>query len=62
MTDRIRRIHQVVEVPAPRWTFEAGMRDVAHEALVVLRHEAMSKWHSHNTTTSQAELKKERKP
>jgi hypothetical protein len=35
-TDRIRRICQVVEAPAPRWTFEAGMRDAAHEALVVL--------------------------
>jgi hypothetical protein len=36
MTDRIHRIHQVVEAPAPRWTFEAGMREVAHEALDVL--------------------------
>jgi hypothetical protein len=35
-TDRLRRICQVVEAPAPRWTFEAGMRDAAHEALVVL--------------------------
>jgi hypothetical protein len=26
MTDHIRRISQVVEAPAPRWTFEAGMR------------------------------------
>jgi hypothetical protein len=39
-TDCIRRICQVVEAPAPRWTFEAGMREAAHEALVVLRHEA----------------------
>jgi hypothetical protein len=39
-TDRIHRIHQVVEAPAPRWTFDAGMREAAHEALVVLRHEA----------------------
>jgi hypothetical protein len=39
-TDRIRRIRQVVEAPAPRWTFEAGMREAAHEALAVLRHEA----------------------
>jgi hypothetical protein len=39
MTDRIRRIRQVVEAPAPRWTFEAGMREAAREALVVLRHE-----------------------
>jgi hypothetical protein len=39
-TDRIRRIRQVVEAPAPRWTFEAGMREVAREALAVLRHEA----------------------
>jgi hypothetical protein len=37
--DRIWRIHQVVEAPTPRWTFEAGMREVAREALVVLRHE-----------------------
>jgi hypothetical protein len=40
MTDRIRRIHQVVEAPAPRWTFEAGMREAACEALAVLCHEA----------------------
>jgi hypothetical protein len=39
-TDHIRHIRQVVEAPAPRWTFEAGMREAAHEALVVLRHEA----------------------
>jgi hypothetical protein len=36
MTDRIRRIHQVVEAPAPRWTFVVGMRVVACEALAVL--------------------------
>jgi hypothetical protein len=40
MTDRIRRIHQVVEAPAPMWTFEAGMREVVREALVVQWHEA----------------------
>jgi hypothetical protein len=40
MTDRIRRFHQVVEAPAPRWTFEASMREAACEALAVLRHEA----------------------
>jgi hypothetical protein len=39
-TDRIRRIHQVVEAPTPRWTFEAGMREAAREVLAVLRHEA----------------------
>jgi hypothetical protein len=39
-TDRICRIRQVVEAPALRWTFEAGMREAAHEALAVLRHEA----------------------
>jgi hypothetical protein len=39
-TDHIRRVRQVVEAPAPRWTFEAGMREAAHEALAVLRHEA----------------------
>jgi hypothetical protein len=38
-TNRIRRIHQVVEAPVPRWMFEAGMREAAREALVVLRHE-----------------------
>jgi hypothetical protein len=38
-TDRIQRICQVVEAPAPRWTFEAGRREAAHEALAVLRHE-----------------------
>jgi hypothetical protein len=40
MTDHIYRIRQVVEAPAPRWIFEAGMREAAHEALAVLRHEA----------------------
>jgi hypothetical protein len=40
MTDRIRCIHQVVEAPALRWTFEAGMREASREALAVLRHEA----------------------
>jgi hypothetical protein len=39
-TDHIRCIRQVVEAPTPRWTFEAGMREAAREALVVLRHEA----------------------
>jgi hypothetical protein len=39
-TDRICRFHQVVEAPEPRWTFEAGMREAAREALAVLRHEA----------------------
>jgi acetone carboxylase gamma subunit len=38
-TDRIRRIRQVVEAPKPRWTFEAGMREAACEALAILRHE-----------------------
>jgi hypothetical protein len=42
-TDRIRRIRQVVEAPAPRWTFEVGMREASHEALAVLRHEADEK-------------------
>jgi hypothetical protein len=40
MTDRIRLIRQVVEAPAPRWTFEAGMREAAREALAIPRHEA----------------------
>jgi hypothetical protein len=39
-TDRIHCIRQVVEAPTLRWTFEAGMREATHEALVVLRHEA----------------------
>jgi hypothetical protein len=38
--DCIRRIRQAVEAPAPRWTFEAGMREAAREALAILRHEA----------------------
>jgi hypothetical protein len=37
MTDHI---CQVVEAPAPRWMFEASLREAAHEALIVLRHEA----------------------
>jgi hypothetical protein len=47
MTDHIRCICQVVEAPAPRWTFKAGMREVARKALAVLRHEAdeqMAHW------------------
>jgi hypothetical protein len=39
-TDHIRHICQVVEAPAPRWTFEAGMKEAAREALAVLHHEA----------------------
>jgi hypothetical protein len=39
-TDRIRCIHQVVEAPAPGWTFEVVMREAAREALAVLCHEA----------------------
>jgi hypothetical protein len=39
-TNRIHRILQVVEALAPRWTFEADMREEAREVLVVLRHEA----------------------
>jgi hypothetical protein len=40
MTDRIYRIRQVVEAPAPRWTFKTGMREAAREPLAFLRHEA----------------------
>jgi hypothetical protein len=39
-TDRIWRIRQVVEAPAPWWTFEVGMREAAREALAILPHEA----------------------
>jgi hypothetical protein len=59
-TDRIQRIHQVVEAPAPRWTFETGMREAAREALPSCVMRWMSKWHIRNTATSQAELKEER--
>jgi hypothetical protein len=38
-TDRLHRTRQVVEAPAPRWMFEASMREVACEALAILRHE-----------------------
>jgi hypothetical protein len=37
--DCIRRIRHVVEDPALRWTFEAGMREATHEGLSILRHE-----------------------
>jgi hypothetical protein len=30
----------LLEAAAPRWTFEAGMREAAQEALAVLWHEA----------------------
>jgi hypothetical protein len=36
-------ICQVVEALALRWTFEAGIREAAHEALAVLRHEVDGK-------------------
>jgi hypothetical protein len=39
-TDHIRHIRHVVEATTPRWTFEGGMREVAQEALALLRHEA----------------------
>jgi hypothetical protein len=39
-TDRIRRIHQVIEASTLRWTFKGGMREPAREALAVLQHEA----------------------
>jgi hypothetical protein len=39
-TNRIRHIRQVFEAPALRWTFKAGMRKAAHEALAILRYEA----------------------
>jgi hypothetical protein len=39
MTDRIHCICQVIEASTPRWTFEAGMREAAQEALDTLRHE-----------------------
>jgi hypothetical protein len=35
-TDRICRIYQVVEASTPRWTFKAGMREAARDALAVL--------------------------
>jgi hypothetical protein len=38
-TDRICRIRQVVDALAPRWTFKAGMSEVAREVLAILRHE-----------------------
>jgi hypothetical protein len=40
MTDHIRRIRHVVEATTPRWMFEGGLREVAREALALLRHEA----------------------
>jgi hypothetical protein len=47
-TDRICCIREVVEAPAARWTFEAGMREAAREALVILRHEVDERMtHSH---------------
>jgi hypothetical protein len=35
-TDRIRRIHRMVEATTPRWTFDGGMIEAAREALVLL--------------------------
>jgi hypothetical protein len=39
MTDHIRCIHHVVEATTLRWMLERGMREVAREALALLRHE-----------------------
>jgi hypothetical protein len=39
MTDHIHRIHHVVEATTLRWMLERGMREVAREALALLRHE-----------------------
>jgi hypothetical protein len=39
-TNHIHRIHHMVEATTPRWTFDGGMREVAREALALLRHEA----------------------
>jgi hypothetical protein len=63
MTDRICRIRQVVEAPAPRWMFDAGMREAAHEAMAVLRHEVDEQMaHSQYCHfPSRAKLQKERK-
>jgi hypothetical protein len=38
-TNHICCIRQLVEALAPRWMFEAGMREAAHEALAILHHE-----------------------
>jgi hypothetical protein len=40
VTDHFRRIRHVVEATTPRWTFEGGIREVAQEALALLRDEA----------------------
>jgi hypothetical protein len=40
LTSHIHRIHHVVEATTLRWTFEGGIREVAWEALTLLRHEA----------------------
>jgi hypothetical protein len=39
MTDRICHTRRVIEAAAPRWTFEGGIRDAAHQAFTALRHE-----------------------
>jgi hypothetical protein len=39
-TDHICRIHHLVEATTLRWTLEGGMREVAREALALLRHDA----------------------
>jgi hypothetical protein len=60
-TDHICRIRQMVKSTAPRWTFEAGMREAAREALAVLRHEAdeqmvHSQYHHFSSQTEGAEV------
>jgi hypothetical protein len=60
-TDRICHIHQVVEAHAPRWMFEASMREAAYKALAVLWHEADEQMAHSQYRLFPTELKKERK-
>jgi hypothetical protein len=60
--NRIRRICQVVKAPKLRWTFEAGMREASEKLWLLCDMKQMSEWRIHNTATSRAKLKKERKP
>jgi hypothetical protein len=39
-TDHIHRICHMVEATTPRWMFDGGMREVAREALALLRYKA----------------------
>jgi hypothetical protein len=60
-TDRIRRIHHVVEATTSRWTFEGGMREAAQKLWRCYDMKWGNKWSNHSTATFQAAPEEELK-